>query len=163
MTDEEYKQCTVKIKALADVKKMGLDDTDAIIRSFHKMVTAESPRPAKGANGTNGAVKEALDLDGSANGDSSVQAEVVPPQNKESNVHAEVVPPPNEESNSHAEVVSPPNGESNVHAEVVSPPNGESNGHDEVVSPLNGKSNGHAEVVPPPTEQMKEFLATEKA
>jgi homocitrate synthase len=81
MTDEEYKQCTIKIKALADVKKMGLDDTDAIIRSFHKMVTAESPRPVKSANVTNGAVKglEALDLNGAASGDSNGHAEVPPP------------------------------------------------------------------------------------
>jgi hypothetical protein len=96
MTDDEYKECTAKIKSLADVKKLGLDDTDAIIRSFHKLVTAESPRPAKGANGTDGAVKEALDLSLLASTES------------------------------------------------------------------NGGSNGHAEV-PPPTDQMKEFLATEKA
>jgi homocitrate synthase len=96
MTDNEYKECTAKIKSLADVKKLGLDDTDAIIRSFHKLVTAESPRPVKGANGTDGAVKEALDLSLPASTES------------------------------------------------------------------NGDSNGHAEV-PPPTDQMKEFLATEKA
>lgn len=36
MTDAEYKQCTLKIKALADVRPIAIDDADSIIRSFHK-------------------------------------------------------------------------------------------------------------------------------
>lgn len=35
MTDSQYKQCTAKIKALADVRKIAIDDTDSIIRAFH--------------------------------------------------------------------------------------------------------------------------------
>lgn len=99
MTDDEYKQCTVKVKALADVKKMSLDDTDAVIRSFHKMVNSDSPMPVKSAH-IEDSIKEleSLDLNGASNGKT----------------------------------------------------NGDANG------------NGHAEV-PPPTEQMKEFLETEKA
>jgi homocitrate synthase len=35
MTDAQYKECTAKVKALADVRKITLDDTDAIIRAYH--------------------------------------------------------------------------------------------------------------------------------
>ncbi|RDL40367.1 putative Homocitrate synthase, mitochondrial [Venustampulla echinocandica] len=36
MTDEQYKQCTVKIKAMADVRPLAIDDTDSIISAFHR-------------------------------------------------------------------------------------------------------------------------------
>ncbi|KAE9975753.1 hypothetical protein EG328_003005 [Venturia inaequalis] len=86
MTDEEYKQCTVKVKALADVKKMSLDDTDAVIRSFHKMVNSDSPLPVKNANIEN-SIKdlENLDLNGVSNGKTNGHAN--------GNGHAEVPPP----------------------------------------------------------------------
>ncbi|KAI1625464.1 homocitrate synthase [Exophiala viscosa] len=45
MSDIEYKQCTAKVKALADIRKLTLDDTDAIIRNFHKNVTAGADVP----------------------------------------------------------------------------------------------------------------------
>ncbi|KIV81845.1 homocitrate synthase, mitochondrial [Exophiala sideris] len=45
MSDTEYKQCTAKVKALADIRKLTLDDTDAIIRNFHKNVTAGADVP----------------------------------------------------------------------------------------------------------------------
>ena len=45
MSDTEYKQCTAKVKALADIRRLTLDDTDAIIRNFHKNVTAGADVP----------------------------------------------------------------------------------------------------------------------
>lgn len=35
MTDEECKECTQKIKALADIRPIAVDDADSIIRAFH--------------------------------------------------------------------------------------------------------------------------------
>jgi len=35
MTDDQVKQLTQKIKAMADVRPLAIDDTDSIIRSFH--------------------------------------------------------------------------------------------------------------------------------
>ena len=35
MTDDEVKSVTAKIKALADVRPIAIDDADSIIRSFH--------------------------------------------------------------------------------------------------------------------------------
>ena len=35
MTDAQVKQCTTKIKALADVRPIAIDDADSIIRTFH--------------------------------------------------------------------------------------------------------------------------------
>lgn len=45
MTDAQYKECTAKIKALADVKKIGLDDTDAMIRNYHHNLHNEEEKP----------------------------------------------------------------------------------------------------------------------
>jgi homocitrate synthase len=36
MTDEQYKECTAKIKALADIRPIAVDDADSIIRAFHR-------------------------------------------------------------------------------------------------------------------------------
>jgi len=36
MTDEQYKACTAKIKQLADIRPINIDDTDSIIRAFHR-------------------------------------------------------------------------------------------------------------------------------
>jgi homocitrate synthase len=44
MTDAQYKACTVKIKALADVRKIAIDDTDSIIRAFHFNLHNEEER-----------------------------------------------------------------------------------------------------------------------
>ena len=38
MTDEQYKACTAKIKKLADIRNIKVDDADAIIRAFHRSV-----------------------------------------------------------------------------------------------------------------------------
>jgi len=36
MTDEQYKACTAQIKQLADIRPITVDDTDSIIRAFHR-------------------------------------------------------------------------------------------------------------------------------
>lgn len=41
MTDAQYKQCTAKIKAMADVRKLAMEDTDLIINTFHKNLSAD--------------------------------------------------------------------------------------------------------------------------
>lgn len=38
MTDAEYKECTAKIKAMADVRPIAVDDADSIIRAFHRNI-----------------------------------------------------------------------------------------------------------------------------
>jgi homocitrate synthase len=45
MTDAQYKECTVKIKALADIRKIAIDDTDSIIRAFHHNLHNQEERP----------------------------------------------------------------------------------------------------------------------
>ena len=42
MTDEEYKQCTIKIKAMADIRQLAVDDVDSVIRSFHRNIQGEN-------------------------------------------------------------------------------------------------------------------------
>ncbi|KAH8590285.1 HMGL-like-domain-containing protein [Bisporella sp. PMI_857] len=36
MTDDQYKECTAKIKQLADIRSINIDDTDSIIRAYHR-------------------------------------------------------------------------------------------------------------------------------
>ncbi|MCJ1389616.1 Saccharopine dehydrogenase [Xylographa bjoerkii] len=38
MTDAQFKECTTKIKALADVRPIAVDDADSIIRAFHRNI-----------------------------------------------------------------------------------------------------------------------------
>jgi homocitrate synthase len=38
MTDAQYKACTAKIKSLADIRPIAIDDADSIIRAFHRSV-----------------------------------------------------------------------------------------------------------------------------
>lgn len=45
MTDAEYKKCTAQIKMMADVKKITLDDTDAIIRTFYHNLHNQDEKP----------------------------------------------------------------------------------------------------------------------
>ena len=45
MTDDQYKQCTAKIKAMADVRKLAMEDTDVIINTFHANLRSEQERP----------------------------------------------------------------------------------------------------------------------
>jgi homocitrate synthase len=35
MTDEQVKEVTAKIKQMADIRPLAIDDTDSIIRSYH--------------------------------------------------------------------------------------------------------------------------------
>lgn len=42
MTDAQIKQCTIKIKALADVRKLAIEDTDSIINAFFANLNGES-------------------------------------------------------------------------------------------------------------------------
>ncbi|KAI0997143.1 Homocitrate synthase [Podosphaera aphanis] len=43
MTDEEFKECTQKIKALADIRPIAVDDADSIIRAFHRSMKLGKP------------------------------------------------------------------------------------------------------------------------
>jgi homocitrate synthase len=45
MTDAQYKECTAKIKAIADIRKIALDDTDSIIRTYHHNLHATEEMP----------------------------------------------------------------------------------------------------------------------
>ncbi len=43
MTDAQYKECTAKIKALADIRPIAVDDADSIIRAFHRSMKLGKP------------------------------------------------------------------------------------------------------------------------
>ncbi len=45
MTDAQYKACTAKIKAMADVRPLAVDDADSIIRSFHHNLQHGDDKP----------------------------------------------------------------------------------------------------------------------
>lgn len=45
MTDEQVKQCTVQIKAMADIRKLAIEDTDVIINNFFKNLNAKTDKP----------------------------------------------------------------------------------------------------------------------
>lgn len=45
MTDAQYKECTAKIKAMADIKKITLDETDAIMRAYYHNLHNEEEKP----------------------------------------------------------------------------------------------------------------------
>ncbi|OAL45231.1 homocitrate synthase-like protein [Pyrenochaeta sp. DS3sAY3a] len=45
MTDAQYKECTAKIKAIADIRKIALDDTDSIIRTYHHNLHNDEEKP----------------------------------------------------------------------------------------------------------------------
>jgi homocitrate synthase len=45
MTDEECKQCTQKIKLLADIRPIAVDDADSIIRAFHRSIKQGKAAP----------------------------------------------------------------------------------------------------------------------
>jgi len=84
MSDSQYKECTAKIKAIADVRKIALDDTDSIIRTYHHNLHNEQEKPLlpgmtaeeekaflekeKELNG----VKEKRDLDATADAEAEV-------------------------------------------------------------------------------------------
>lgn len=45
MSDAQIKSVTVKIKALADIRPLAIDDADSIIRNFHFNLSADKERP----------------------------------------------------------------------------------------------------------------------
>lgn len=45
MTDVQYKACMAKIKAMADVRPLAVDNTDGIIRSFHRNLKHGQGKP----------------------------------------------------------------------------------------------------------------------
>lgn len=45
MSDEQIKLCTAKIKAMADVRPLAIDDADSIIRAFHSNLAAKEEKP----------------------------------------------------------------------------------------------------------------------
>ena len=45
MTDAQIKKCTTKIKAMADVRKLAIEDTDVIINQFYNNLNAEKEQP----------------------------------------------------------------------------------------------------------------------
>lgn len=45
MTDAQVKVCTAKIKALADVRPIAIDDADSIIRTFHGNLVRDRDDP----------------------------------------------------------------------------------------------------------------------
>ncbi|KUI71093.1 Homocitrate synthase, mitochondrial [Cytospora mali] len=62
MTDEQVKEVTAKIKAMADIRQIAIDDADSIIRSYH--LTLQNPNSVEShvgivdqSNGTNGTIE----------------------------------------------------------------------------------------------------------
>jgi len=45
MTDTQIKLCTQKVKAMADVRPLAIDDVDSVIRTFHLNLTADEQKP----------------------------------------------------------------------------------------------------------------------
>ncbi|KAL8653156.1 MAG: hypothetical protein Q9210_002277 [Variospora velana] len=45
MTDAQIKQCTAKIKAMADIRKLAIEDTDVIINQFYHNLSSEHEKP----------------------------------------------------------------------------------------------------------------------
>lgn len=45
MTDKQYKECTAKIKALADIRPIAIDDADSIIRAYYRNIQSGEDTP----------------------------------------------------------------------------------------------------------------------
>ncbi len=45
MTDAQIKQCTAKVKAMADVRKLAIEDTDVIINQFYHNLNNDQDKP----------------------------------------------------------------------------------------------------------------------
>ncbi|KAF2703676.1 homocitrate synthase-like protein [Pleomassaria siparia CBS 279.74] len=86
MTDAQYKECTAKVKALADIRKVTLDDTDSIISAYHHNLYNDEEKPlidglsaeeerkfAQAEKKLNG-VKEKRQLEAEADADAPVSA-----------------------------------------------------------------------------------------
>lgn len=49
MTDEQCKECTAKIKLLADIRPIAIDDADSIIHAFHRSINSGQPIQSLGS------------------------------------------------------------------------------------------------------------------
>ena len=45
LSDAQCKECTTKVKALADIRPIAIDDADSIIRAYHRNLTRGENRP----------------------------------------------------------------------------------------------------------------------
>lgn len=45
MTDAQIKQCTAKVKAMADVRKLSIEDPDIIINQFYQNLKSDQEKP----------------------------------------------------------------------------------------------------------------------
>lgn len=45
LTDAQCKECTAKIKALADIRPIAVDDADSVIRAFHRNLKSGEDKP----------------------------------------------------------------------------------------------------------------------
>ena len=45
MTDAQIKLCTAKVKAMADVRKLAIEDTDVIINQFYHNLNSDQDKP----------------------------------------------------------------------------------------------------------------------
>ncbi|EWC47567.1 mitochondrial homocitrate synthase [Drechslerella stenobrocha 248] len=68
LTDAQIKECTAKIKQLADVRSLNVDDVDSIIRQYHFNVKTGSNTPLLDAVGRNEIDAETLLKKAHANG-----------------------------------------------------------------------------------------------
>lgn len=50
MTEKQYKECTAKIKALADIRLIAIDDADSIIRAYHRNIHTGKDTPLMDLN-----------------------------------------------------------------------------------------------------------------
>lgn len=53
MTDAQYKECTAKVKALADIRPIAIDDADSVIHAFYRNVKHGLDKPILLPNMTN--------------------------------------------------------------------------------------------------------------
>jgi hypothetical protein len=76
MSDDQIKLVTSKIKALADVRPIAIDDADSIIRAYHLGLQIGDPEKALAAAG----LPTGLDANGAPlKDDKSYATETVPP------------------------------------------------------------------------------------
>jgi len=52
MTDAQYKECTLKIKALGDIRSLAVDDVDSILHAWHRNVKLGKDHPIELPNMT---------------------------------------------------------------------------------------------------------------
>lgn len=50
MTEKQYKECTAKIKALADIRPIAMDDADSIIRTYYRNIQSGENNPLMDLN-----------------------------------------------------------------------------------------------------------------